>query len=491
MSEAQEATRGSGIRLATEAVGRALSVVTTILIAAGLGVRDFGTYAALSGMAVILAELGDLGLQGLAVPALVARRFRLAEMVRAKLVLSVGLALVAGVLPLLASITSQGAHLLPDALGPTLDAAARGGAVLLPLVLYFGLAGWSEFLGVALRSAGRRGEEAAVILCLRAAGLVASILALRAGSGVVGLAWAQALSVLPPIAVGSALLARLPGSQSLAGPVAGIRQVLRAAAPLAVNGGLALLSLRIELLAIFFLKGSYEAGLFGAALKLVESLNAIPAALVSGALPALTREALSESRREDVRRRTAVLVAFLAVPAALGMGLLAPGVLRLLGAGFENAAPALRVLSMAIAVLFTNTLLLHALIAVGRAEKLPRLTAVRVGCAAVLALVLVPALGGVGAAVGFLVSELVLSGLASRACDHAGFAVGVGRPLVVAVALSLPMAAAVGLLWGSDVTLSGLGARVFLGTLVYVLTLGAAWAWGRPVLRSLLEGRRG
>ena len=50
--------------------------------------------------------------------------------------------------------------------------------VLAPLVLWFALSGWGEFLGVALRSRGRRVAEAVLLLCLRSLGLVAAALAL-------------------------------------------------------------------------------------------------------------------------------------------------------------------------------------------------------------------------------------------------------------------------------------------------------------------------
>ncbi len=482
MSEAREATRGSGIRLATEVVARALAVATT-LVTLRLGVADFGVFSALGGLAVVIAEAGDLGLQGLAVPALIARRFSLRDLLRAKLLLAVLLGGLALGLPLLLGVLAPvAAAVLPVSWRQTVLAAGGGSFLLTPLILYYGLAGWSEFLGVALRAAGRRGQEAAVILCLRLSGLLATVLAIAAGARVWGLAWAQAASVAAPILLGVWFLFRAglgaPSDKQAAGPV------LRAAAPLAVNGGLALLSLRIELLAIFILKGSREAGLFGAALKLIESLNGIPAALLSGALPSLTREALAgEGRSHQVRDRTAALVAFLGVPAALGMALQAPGVLRLVAPGYAEGAGSLRILAFAIAVLFTNTLLINALIAMGRADRLPRLTGVRVSVAVLLALALVPTLGGVGAAIGFLVAELVLTALAARACAAAGFPVPVLRPTLLAALLSLPMAAAVGLLR------TGPAPAMAAGVAVYVVTLLAAWGLG-GVMRPLLASRR-
>lgn len=481
MSEAREATRGSGIRLATEVVARGLSVVTTLLVAWGLGVTDFGLYAALSGIAVVLAEAGDLGLQGLAVPVLVARRIRLCDLLRAKLWLAALALALALVLPWLLSVLAPlGAQVLPPVWRAALLRAGSGAFLLTPLVLYFALAGWSEFLGVALRAAGRRSQEAGVILCLRTVGLLATAWALRAGCGVFGLAWAQAASVLPAILLGAWLLTRAAGALADAAPWR-LASVLRAAAPLAVNGGLALLSLRIELIAVFLLKGSREAGLFGAALKLVESLNGIPAALVSGALPSLTREGLAgEVAGRQVRARTAALVAFVGVPASLGMALEAPAVLGLLGVGYAEGAGALRILALAIAVLFTNTLLLNALIAVGRADRLPRLTGIRVGVAVLLALALVPTWGGMGAATGFLFAELVLTALAARGCAAAGFPVPVLRPAWLAGLFSLPMAIAVGLLPASPAL------EVGLGVAVYGATLGTAWLLARDQVQRLL-----
>jgi O-antigen/teichoic acid export membrane protein len=115
-----------------------------------------------------------------------------------------------------------------------------------------------------------------------------------------------------------------------------------------------------------------------------------------------------------------------------------------------------------------NTLLLHSLLAAGRARWMPVLTGIRVAAAALFALVLVPRLGELGAAAGFLASELLLLLLAARACRNARFAVPLARPLLLALAASLPMVAAVALAG------AGLVVSVALGALVYAATLGLA-----------------
>jgi O-antigen/teichoic acid export membrane protein len=183
-------------------------------------------------------------------------------------------------------------------------------------------------------------------------------------------------------------------------------------------------------------------------------------------MPALTREAASGA--DPVRRRTAATVALVAAPAAAGLVLVAPGVVALLGTGYDAAAAPLRVLAPALLALFMNTVLLHALISAGRARRVPVLTAARVTAATALALVLIPPFGALGAAAGFLLAELLLLMLSTRACAGAGFGVPVGRSLLAALAVTVPMAVAVALVG------AGMMASVLLGIGTYGLTLAVA-----------------
>jgi len=446
-SEASEATRGSAIKLGTELVSRLLGFLTTPILTRGLGVAAFGLFARHSVIAVIAAEAAELGLQATASRALVARELPLGTMVRAKAILTaiVFLACLLGI---------------------------PWGPVFIPLVLFFVLAGWSEFLGVALRARGHRLRESGLILCLRVFGVALVWVALGRGLGLIGVSWAFVASAVPSIALGAWLL-RGTGSTERALSVPsvasvpsdpGIAAVLRASAPLAVNGGLALLSLRVEMLAVWHFHGDRETGLFVTALRVVEFLNLVPSAVGAGAMPALTREALSGAG-DAVRRRTVATVAFLGVPAAAGAALV---------------APSLRVLALAVVPLFLNGMLVNALIASGRGDWLPRLTAVRVGLAAALAFLLVPRFGGLGAAWGFMVSEMALLALTTHACATAGFRVNPVAPTVRALLVSIPMAVLVGLAPAAPLPVA-----VGIGLLAYAATLGAAFWLVPGLLRDL------
>lgn len=464
LSEAALATRGSGIRLGAELGSRGFALATSLLLAAGLGVQNFGVFAAASSVGLILAELGELGLQQTASRALVAGTLGLRAMVRARLALTVALLAVAGLAPLVAHADWRG--LLPA------------------FILYFGLTGWSEFLGVALRARGHRLAEALVLLATRAAALAGVVVAVWLKLPLPALAWVLVASTVPPLLLGAALCWRAHRGRGYAAPADHtIGEVLRASLPLAINGALALVALRVELLVIFWARGPWEAGLFGAAVKIVESLNGVPAAIAAGAMPALTREAIGQAPGNAVRSRTAVTVALLAVPAAAGLALLAPGALSILGADYVAAAPALRVLAFAVVALFTNVVLLHSLIAAGRASWLPRLTAVRVAFACVAAAVAIPRWGVVGAAGGVLAAEALLLVLSARACRRTDFAVPLLAPLGVALAATVPMVGAVVALRVGTIPSAAAGA------LVYALTLALAWVLLRePLLRVLGTG---
>jgi O-antigen/teichoic acid export membrane protein len=281
-----------------------------------------------------------------------------------------------------------------------------------------------------------------LVLRLLGLGWVAAVL----GQGGTALAcfWALGLSTLPAILIGS-LLVRRAYAAAAPLPDPGIATILRSSLPLAVNGGLALLSLRVELLVVSFFRGAEEAGYFLAALQVVQVLNStIPTSISAGAMPSLTREALAAGTVDAVRRRTASTVALAAAPACLGLALVAPALTeKLYGPAYAPSAPTLTVLALSLVPLFVNGFITHALIAAERASLLPRLTALRVVLAALFAAVLVPAAGGPGAALGFAASECVLVALGARDARAAGFPVRIARPVLLAFAVSVPMAAAV------------------------------------------------
>jgi O-antigen/teichoic acid export membrane protein len=442
-------------------VGRLLSVVTNVVIGRALGPADYGQLGIVREAANVAAEASDLGLQATAGRELVARTVPLVPLLRAKL--------------LLTAVTVAGGALVavPRLVG--IGSAETGAwlALFAIFVLYFTLAGWTELLGVVLRVRGYRLQEALTILCFRAGLLVLAAGALYLSAGLEMLAWAHAAATLPALVLAGWLVARAQAGDAGGEPAIGIGALLRRALPLGANGVLSLLSVRIELFALGLWVSDLQAGLFASALNILLPLLVFPSAICGGAMPALTREAL---RGEGpVRARTSLTLALLAAPAAIGLGLV-PGVVGVLfGGKYDGAAAILRVLAPLVPVVFMNALLLHALIAVGRPDRVARLTAVRTAVAAVAAVILIPRAGALGAAAGFFTAELSLLLLARYACASAGFPVSVVRPLARGAALSVPMAVA--LLVASLPPM----VEVALGVAIYAATLAIAFKI-RPAL---------
>ena len=267
--EADDATRGSAVKLAAEVASRLLGLGTTLLLARALGVSDFGALGRLWYVALLLAELAEFGLQATATRALVAGTFSLRALARARLVTS---ALLAGAALVALPASQAGPGWLSGAV-----------PILVPLLLFFVLAGWGEFLGVALRCRGARVEEALLLLVLRGGSLAGAAVAILGGAGLVGIAWGQAISPVPALALGSWLLARRVAP--VHGANAGVGSVLRAALPMAAHGGLQMLSPRVEFLVLSVLAGDRETGVFLAALRVFEFLGMVPNAVARARCP--------------------------------------------------------------------------------------------------------------------------------------------------------------------------------------------------------------
>jgi O-antigen/teichoic acid export membrane protein len=477
-SEADDATRGSAVRLAAEVASRLLLLATTLVLSRSLGPTDYGLFAKLAAYALLLAEVGELGLSVLASRALVAGTLSLRSLARARLLLAGLVAVVAVAAVLLAPLARRGPLAAPAAAAAT----PAVGVLLAFLVAWFALSGWGEFLGVALRCRRARRLEALVLVTLRAAALGLTLAALVAGAGLPGVAVGLALSPLPGIALGAWLLRRTPAPPAPDAPAAA---VLRQSAPLAVYAALLLLSPRVEFFVLTFLRPDREVGLFAAALLPIWFLAMVPGAITQGAMPALTREAL-EGRGDEVRRRTSGTLALLGVAAGAGLALLAGNAAQILlpsgspAADYAGAAAPLRMMAAAVPAMFLNALVASALNASGRAGWLPRLILVRVVLALAIAVALVPGLGGEGAAAGLVGAEWLLLLLGSAACRRAGFAVPVLTPLAAAAGASVPMVLAVG------GTRAHLVPAVAVGVLTWAATLAVAARVAPALVRRVI-----
>jgi O-antigen/teichoic acid export membrane protein len=432
------------VRLAAEIVVRLSSIVATLWLTRTLGVAAFGQFVVALSIGLMIAEMCDLGLNSIVVPLIVRSRRNLETLFRMKAAMTAATAALCVVVVPLSSWISGVAPLL-----------------LGLCTLHFLGASWIEMTGTALRALGKRVDEALLLFCFRFA-LVGLVIAAPFGLTVEGASWAYALAVGPALLLGGWLL---HGRERTGGPpVSSVRAIARQAAPMGAHGYLTILSTRVEVLLLQVTQGEHAVGLFGGALRIVESLLTLPSAIAAGALPSVARDVVRGSA--GAAQRTFGLVVWMGVPSAAGLALCAHGVLGVLGPGFVEGANVLRILSAALFLCFANAAVLHVLIAAGETAVIPRLTGMRVGVACALGGILIPWFGLIGAAVSFTSAELCLFGLlVRRARPHAQLQVM--RPVGWALLACLPMALLLSV-WSFSLPVA-----VAAGAVLFALTAGA------------------
>lgn len=255
-----------------------------------------------------------------------------------------------------------------------------------------------------------RVEARDVVLARNAAFLVATLIRvglIMAGAPLIAFGWAFAAEAALGAAAAVVAYRRHRGHLSGWRPAMWrARSLLADSWPLIFSGLLVTLYLRIDQVMIGQMVGDAELGVYAAAVRVAEVFPLISGAIIASAYPAVVaaREA-DEALFYDRLRRLYALVAALGYAAALLTTVCAPFLIALLaGPNYAAAAPMLAVLAWA--GLFSALGMARS--AYLNAANLARLHTITValGCLANVALnwLLIPGLGGLGAAIASLIS---------------------------------------------------------------------------------------
>jgi O-antigen/teichoic acid export membrane protein len=188
-----------------------------------------------------------------------------------------------------------------------------------------------------------------------------------------------------------------------------MKWALRSALPFAVSELLAWASMRVDVLVIAFLVGEYATGLYSPAVGLVNALFLIPSAVYLVITPVLSNLFVVDTRQAWVTAKNGLLllaIIGLAMSTVLmfGAGLL----VSVLGVTFQEVREVLRLLSP---VLFIHSLtfgLAAILVATNQQANRTIVQSVAVATKASLNLLLVSWIGVRGAAIVYILSEIVL-----------------------------------------------------------------------------------
>jgi O-antigen/teichoic acid export membrane protein len=370
-------------------------LVLVIVAAPLLGQAGFGRFQFAATVTTLLALGTDLGLGLWTTRALARRRLPAGTVVRTGLAVRALAALPYAAATAVVAATTE---------------AGQGRAALLLLGVAALASGFVDHFGAVFRGQERFADETRLNV-LRAL--------LVAGGGLAGIALGHSLSALAGgMAAGSVAvaLAGLPAVKART-PAGGAvdrllaRQALGEALPIWLAGLLSLLYFRGDAVLLQILRGDAELGIYSAAYKIFEGSMLVPAILLAAAFPPLAR---AHSDRPRQRRWEGLVLA-----ALLALGLLGGAVCRLaaapivalvFGPAFAPAVASLRVLALGLPLLFVNYGLTHFLIARDLGGKNLVLAAAMLALNVALNLLLIPRLGGPGAAWATVATEAALTG---------------------------------------------------------------------------------
>ncbi len=454
-------------------VTKILAVAMAIAWARFLGPEKLGQLSVILSIAAILAVITDAGINLVTVREVSRRPEMAAGWFRRSLAIKAGLG--AAFLLLLFPISRLAEAGL---LGLPLMIAGLAVVVESPMHLVNGV--FRAFQRMELEaitvSAWRFGVTALTILILATGGGVTGVTAGLLGGAALGAAVAFGLLR------GHGILSASGGTPPRAAAM------MKLALPYGLQAVLATIYFRIDIVMLSHFRGDQETGLYQAAYHLIEGILFIPYALSAALLPALSENFAARRLDEIGRRLNSGLKAALVIgmPAAVGLWLtgrlIAPWIF---GSDFADTALFLAWLAPAIPLMFLSLLLGTAVGAVDRQIFSALATGLCVLINVTLNLILIPKIGGRGAALSTVIAEIVL--LAALAVPLVRS--GAWRPAIPAI----PAILASTILMGVAVHFIGdagpvpailAGAVVYGGALLLLRGVTIAEA------RDLIRGRR-
>ncbi len=223
----------------------------------------------------------------------------------------------------------------------------------------------------------------------------------------------------------------LPDRQHLALTLSmpALRRVVKESWPLGAMLILNTIYFRIDMLMLPVWRGAAEIGWYALAYRLVENSLFFPAMMGGLLLPHLSaafyqkqgahaQQLISEALRVAATAAAVIAVIFIATPKEI--------LVFIGGQEFIGAAPLLRILTLALVVMFFGNIFGFTLVAQKQHTFLMKLYIVLVGVNIVVNIIAIPALGAMGAALATLLTEII-------ACGTAAYKISSSLPLALPV----------------------------------------------------------
>lgn len=423
------AIRGGALRTIAYVVAMLMSLASVPLMTRHLGTDAYGQYATVFSILFILGGVTEAGLTNLGTREYAVRDGEERERFLQNLV-GLRLALTsAGILAAVALTAVTGA---PRAI--VAGTAIAGAGMLLALT--------QQTYTVALSAQLRLGWVSALELVKQSTLSLSIVGLVLVGTGLVPFFVASVVSG-GAVLLCTVLVLRADAHLRPRRDRAAWAAILKEVLPYALAAAVGLVYFRLAIILMAYIADETETGLYGAAMKVAETVGVVPWLVVSSAFPILARAARDDHARlkYGLTRlfETAVLLgAFIALATILG----APFAIEVVGGDrFADATEPLQFLGVALLSGYAVATASFALLTLRRYRALLIANTIAAATAAALTFALVPKLGASGAALATVGAELVLI---------VAYLVGLGRtdrsllPPVSALLRPVPAAAAMG-----------------------------------------------
>jgi O-antigen/teichoic acid export membrane protein len=260
--------------------------------------------------------------------------------------------------------------------------------------------------------------------------------------------------------------------------------------PVGATNVVRLLGEQVDILMLTFLADPRVVGLYGAPYKLTVGLRFVPQAMMQAVFPIYSRAggpSGSSAEFHQIYERGLRMMTLIAFPAAL-LFICAPVTLTrgLLGARYLASVPAMRLLGVAVWLLFVASPFPFLLTALDRQRSLFVTSAAGFAVRGALVAALTPRLSFLGPCWALIVAEILLVAMWLQALSKSGFGIELAQMLWRPCLASLLMAA---IIYGAKPqSLIALAVPALLGIAAYLLTLTWLGAFSQSELAMGWEG---
>lgn len=324
--------------LAAQVLTKFISFFYNLILARNLGVSDFGLYIAALSYFGLVSAVADLGISNYLIRELSLDKSKLPRLLATTILLRLTL------LSVTFSVFAVGFYLLdPDRLRGALATLA----VLAVLPQAISLTIDSSFVVLQNLKA-----SAISLVVLNLSTSLVGVLMVKSGVGVMGPV--LALIIGQVIYVGSQVLLALRLKVDFIGEVSvsSVKSLIKEAVPYGFLGILGLLYFKVDSLILVYLKGSYEAGIYGMAYKFLEAVSLIPASVSMAIFPVMVKLRSSDWEQYGLYRKGLSRLLILSIFTALGFFVLLPVLVNNFLSQYKAGIAVVRILALSVPFLF-------------------------------------------------------------------------------------------------------------------------------------------